>query len=133
MTTALSCIALLGFLVVVLGFRVSLVRANSETIYGGSEDPESQLYKVQRAHGNTIEYAPILSVMMLALAQAPQPGWVEWAMILATFFRYLFVVGLLAPSTMAKPNPIRFLGALGTYLAGFALVVALLMQAYGAN
>ncbi len=123
------CIALLALLVFVLGFKVSITRARSETMYGGKEDPESALYKVQRAHGNTIEYAPILAIMMLALAQSPQPTWVLWSIGLATFFRYLFVAGILFPATMAKPNPMRFLGALGTYLTGIALAGALILQA----
>ena len=131
MSIALACIALLGFLVFALGFNVSMARASSQTMYGAAEDPENRLYKAQRAHGNTIEYAPFLAIMMLALAQSPQPGWVAWAMIAATFFRYLFVAGILLPATMDKPNPMRFLGALGTYLSGIALVVALALAAVG--
>ncbi|TXS92918.1 MAPEG family protein [Parahaliea maris] len=129
MSVPLFCIALLGLLVILLGFRVSLARASSNTVYGGEIDPVSPLYKAQRAHGNTVEYAPILAIMMLALAQAPQPGWVLWSMILATFFRYLFAAGILFPATMAKPNPMRFIGALGTYLTGISLAVALVIQA----
>ncbi|GAB5452918.1 MAG: hypothetical protein Hals2KO_32460 [Halioglobus sp.] len=132
MSIPLICIALLGFLVIALGFRVSMIRARTETIYGGDDDPESPLYKAQRAHGNTVEYAPILAVVILALALAPQPTWVLWSIGLATFFRYVFVAGILLPATMAKPNPIRFVGAVGTYLAGFALVAALIIQAVNA-
>ena len=127
MSVAVTCIALLGLLLLLCGFNVSLARASGEVMYGGREDPESRLYKAQRAHGNTAEYAPILAIMMLALAQAAQPSWVLWAMAFATFFRYLFVAGILLPATMAKPNPMRFLGALGTYLSGLAMVVALLI------
>lgn len=132
MSIPILCIALLGLLLVVLGFRVSMARAKTETMYGGEESPESNLYKAQRAHGNTVEYAPILAIMMLALSQAPQPTWVIWSMILATFFRYVFAAGILFPATMAKPNPMRFVGALGTYLAGIALAAALIMQATNA-
>ena len=129
MSVPLICVALLGLLVILLGFKVSMARASTETVYGGEEDPESPLYKAQRAHGNTVEYAPVLAVMMLALAQSAQPAWVIWAIALATFFRYLFVAGILFPATMAKPNPLRLIVALGTYIAGIALVVALLIQA----
>jgi hypothetical protein len=128
----LICISLLGLLVFLLGFRVSMARASSGTMYGGNPDPGSTLYKSQRAHGNTIEYVPILAILMLALAQAPQPSWVIWSMVLATFFRYLIAAGILFPATMAKPNPMRFIGALGTYITGFALVIALGIQAVNA-
>ena len=132
MSVPLICIALLGLLVILLGFNVSMARGSTKTIYGGKENPEGKLYKAQRAHGNTTEYAPILAVMMLVLSQASQPSWVIWSMAFATFFRYLFAAGILLPSTMSKPNPMRFLGALGTYITGLALVAALIIQAINA-
>ena len=131
MSIYLICIALLGFLCFSLGFHVSMARAKVGAMYGGDADPDSALYKAQRAHGNTIEYAPILALLIFALGQSEQAGWVVWTMILATFFRYLIVVGILLPVTMAKPNPMRFVGALGTYISGLVLVGALLIQASG--
>ncbi len=126
MTVSIVCIALLGLLVFSLGLNVSVARAHAKTIYGGEVNAESRLFKAQRAHGNTIEYAPMLAVMMLALALTETAAWVNWVMALAVFFRYLFVIGILLPATMAKPNPMRFLGALGTYITGPLLVLALL-------
>ena len=132
MSVYLICISLLGLLIFALGFNVSMNRNSSGAMYGGDIEPESRLYKAQRAHGNTIEYAPILAILMFALGQAEQPSWVIWSMVVATFCRFLFVAGILLPATMAKPNPMRFLGALGTYLAGFALVAALIIQGVNA-
>ena len=132
MSIALICVALLGLLLFVLGFNVSMVRGTTRANYGSEQNPECKLYKARRAHGNTAEYAPMLAVMMLVLSQQAQPSWVIWSMVLATFFRYLFVAGILFPATMAKPNPMRFLGALGTYLTGLALAVAVGLQATGA-
>ena len=132
MSVYLICISLLGLLSFALGFNVSMTRNSSGAMYGGDIEPESRLYKAQRAHGNTIEYAPILAILMFALGQAEQPSWVIWSMVVATFCRFLFVAGILFPATMAKPNPMRFLGALGTYLAGFALVAALIIQGVNA-
>jgi hypothetical protein len=129
MSIPLTCIALLAFLSIGLAFAVSLYRAKTGTVYSNNIDPEDSLYKVVRAHGNTVEYAPILAILIYVLSQTDQPGWVIWCMVLATFFRYLFVMGLLIPKTMAKPNPMRFIGALGTYLSGFGLSAALLIQA----
>jgi len=132
MSVPLICIALLGLLLILLGFNVSLARRSTKTAYGGEEDPESRLYKAVRAHGNTVEYAPIFAILMLALAQSSQPSWVVGTMLLATFFRYLIVAGIVLPATMAKPNLMRFIGAVGTYLTGLALVVALVIQAVNA-
>lgn len=129
MNVALICVALLGFLCIATAFYVSMQRGKTGTIYGCDTDPENPLYKAVRAHGNTTEFAPILALMIFVLAQAPPAAWVIWTMILATFFRYLVVAGLLLPKTMAKPNPMRFLGALGTFITGIMLAVAILMMA----
>ncbi len=131
MSISLICVALLALLVIVLGFNVSLVRARTETIYGADADPTSPMYKAVRAHGNTAEYAPILALLIFILGQAGVSGWVLWAMVLATFSRYLFVAGIIIPASMETPNAMRFLGSLGTYLSGLALVVALLLKALG--
>ena len=132
MSIYLICIAMLGLLCLGLGFNVSMIRAKSSTLYGGESDPESKLYQAQRAHGNTIEYAPILAVMIFALGQSPQPNWVLCSMVAVTFFRYLFVLGIQLPVTMNKINPLRFIGSLGTFLLGFFLVAALFIQAVNA-
>ena len=129
MSIYLICIAILGLLCLGLGFNVSMIRSKSGTLYGGESDPQSSLYKAQRAHGNTIEYAPILAIMIFALGQSSQPNWVVWSMVAVTFFRCLFVLGILFPATMDKANPLRFVGSLGTYLSGFALVAALFVEA----
>ncbi|MEN7342920.1 MAG: MAPEG family protein [Pseudomonadota bacterium] len=131
MTLALVCIGLLGLLVFGLGFGVSLQRRGAKLGVGVPTDPESGLTKWARAHGNTCEYAPMLAVIMYLLALAPQPAFVYTMMIMATFSRYLLAAGMILPATLAKPNPMRFLGALGTYLFGLGLVIALLVSALG--
>ncbi|MDF1761947.1 MAG: MAPEG family protein [Oleibacter sp.] len=130
MSVYLICISLLGLLVFALGFNVSMARAKSGAVFGGDVDPTSRLYKAQRAHGNTIEYVPMLAILIFALGQVEQSSWVVWTMVAATFCRYLFAAGILLPASMAKPNPMRFVGALGTYVTGFLLVVALIFQAF---
>jgi uncharacterized membrane protein YecN with MAPEG domain len=128
MSIPLICIALLGFLVVGLGFAVSMTRSKTDTMFGSTADPEDILYKMTRAHGNTIEYAPMIALLIFILSQSPQSDWVLWCMILVTFFRYLFVAGIILPKSMGQPHPMRFLGALGTYLAGFGLCTAVILQ-----
>ncbi|WP_101758146.1 MAPEG family protein [Oceanicoccus sp. KOV_DT_Chl] len=129
MSIPLLCIALLALLNIGLAFTVSSYRSKDNVIFGYSEDPENTLYKAVRAHGNTAEYVPILALLIYILGQFPETTWVLWCMILVTFFRYLAAMGILFAKTLAKPNPMRFVGALGTYITGFALCAALLLRA----
>lgn len=129
MNAALICTALLGLLVFGLGIAVSLVRGSTNTVYGFTPDPNDRLYKLVRAHCNATEYAPMLAVLMLFLAiRGPSP-WMVWTFALATLCRYAHAAGMIFFGSLAKPNPLRFVGALGTYVAGLALVVAAFMLA----
>jgi uncharacterized membrane protein YecN with MAPEG domain len=127
LTTALVCTALLGLLIFALGFGVSMVRGRTNRTIGYDSDPADLLHKLVRAHGNTAEYAPIFAVLMMALGALNPAAWAGWVMWAAVGARYLIVVGLLAGS-LDKPNPMRFIGALGTYLTGFALCAALFLS-----
>ncbi|UCE86828.1 MAG: MAPEG family protein [Deltaproteobacteria bacterium] len=124
MTTALTCIGLLGLLVIGLGLGVSMTRAQTGTNFGYAADPADRLHKIVRAHGNASEYAPILAILIYVTALGEPASWVIWAGVVATVCRYLHAVGMLATRTLDALNPLRFVGALGTYLAGLALVVA---------
>jgi uncharacterized protein len=128
MTIALVCSALLGVLVFGLGFAVSMTRIHTSRGTGCDEDPTDALHKVVRAHGNTAEYAAMLAVLFLLVGSRDPARWALGSMIGATVSRYLLAIGLLAPASMARPHPVRFLGAAGTYLFGLALCVALLMS-----
>jgi len=124
METAILCTALLGLLVFALGLGVSMTRGSTNTIAGFNPDPTDRLYKMIRAHGNTTEYAPMLAVLMLFLGSRNPATWVIWTMWIVTICRYLFAVGMIISPTLAKPHPLRFVGALGTYLGGITLCVA---------
>ena len=132
MSIPLLCISLLAVLAIGLGFAVSLGRSKTETLFGSAIDPEDSLYKLVRAHGNTVEYVPIIALLIYIHSLFPLSTWVLWCMILVTFFRYLLVAGIVFPKTLARPNPMRLVGALGTYLTGIGLCVALFLQALGA-
>ncbi len=131
MSTAIVCTALLGLLLFVLGMLVSGTRGTTKTNFGYNPDPTDRLYKLVRAHGNTAEYAPMLAVLYLFLAVHDQTGWARAVIWITTACRYLLVVGILTGPTLAKPHPLRFIGALGTYLGGIALCVAAFMAAKG--
>jgi hypothetical protein len=128
MHVAVVCTALLGLLVFGLGLGVSALRGSTNTVFGYTSDPTDRLCKMVRAHGNAAEYAPMLAVLFLFLGVLRQPPtWVVWTFVIATVSRYLHAAGMIFPATLATPNPLRFVGALGTYLAGVALVVATLV------
>jgi uncharacterized membrane protein YecN with MAPEG domain len=129
MTVAIVCTALLALLVFGLGVAVSLTRGSSNTVFGHSPDPTDPLHKLCRAHGNATEYAPMLAILMLLVGSRQPSTWMVWTFIAATLFRYMHAAGMIVPATLAAPNPLRFIGALGTYLAGIALVVAVLLRA----
>ena len=128
MNVAVVCSAILGALIFVLGANVSRLRLAQERAGAPqySPDPGSGLFKAVRAHGNATEYIPMLAVLMLLVgAQAPAP-WAIAAMVGATASRLLHVYGILASPTLERQTPARFIGAVGTYVFGLALVVAAL-------
>jgi uncharacterized membrane protein YecN with MAPEG domain len=123
MTTAVICTALLGLLVFGLGLAVSLTRGQTGTIIGANPDPTDRLYKMVRAHANATEYAPMLAVLMLFIGTHNPVAWIVWVMWIATVSRYLHAAGMIFCPTLAQPHPLRFIGALGTYLCGLILSV----------
>ncbi|TMA80544.1 MAG: MAPEG family protein [Deltaproteobacteria bacterium] len=125
---ATICIALLALLLFGLGLAVSLTRGSAQRIIGYSDDPTDRLHKLCRAHGNAAEYVPILALLIYILGARGPAAWITWTFVAATVFRYLHAAGMIFPATLAAPNPMRFLGALGTYLAGLVLAIALLVS-----
>ena len=127
MTTALVCIALLGLLVFVLGMFVSLNRGRTQKVIGFDPSPTDPLHKAVRAHGNSAEYAPMLAVLMAVLGALEPAAWLSWVMIAAVVSRYMIAGGLLRGS-LDSPNPVRALGALGTYVTGVLLCVGVFVS-----
>jgi uncharacterized membrane protein YecN with MAPEG domain len=126
MTVALISIAVLGLLVFGLGMAVSLARGRANIVGVIPQDPTSPLYKLQRAQANTAEYAPYLGLLILVLGSRDPATWVLWCMGIVTVARCLIVAGLLLAKSLDDAHPLRFVGALFTYLGGFALCAALL-------
>jgi hypothetical protein len=127
MGIATVCAALLGLLVFGLGFAVSMTRTSTNTSYGFTPDPTDRLYKMIRAHGNATEFNPMLAILILAIGARNPSSWMIWLAVAATASRYLHAVGLIIAPTLNAPHPLRFVGALGTYICGLGLVVALLL------
>ncbi|QRM18416.1 MAPEG family protein [Dechloromonas sp. TW-R-39-2] len=120
------CTAALGTLLFLLGLAVSIMRFRSGVGAGPSEDRNSTLNKLIRAHANTAEFAPFLAVLFLYFGWRGPSVLVVNLIIAVTLCRFLLVIGLVAWPSMGRPNPARFIGALGTYLLGSALCVAML-------
>lgn len=129
MTIALVCIALLALLAFALGFAVSMARTRTGILHGYPEDPASRLCKLVRAHGNTMEYVPLLALLFYLVGLSAPPVWVLTLVVLATLSRFLAAAGLILSPTLAQPHPMRATGALGTYVCGLALAAVLLWQA----
>lgn len=128
--TALVCTAILGLLLFSLGLAISGLRFRTGVLSGHTAEPDRLLAKLVRAHGNTAEYAPFLGLLFLYLGSHSPTQWQVWCIIGATACRLLLAVGLLAWPTMAKPNPARFVGAVGTYAFGGALCIGLLFNGH---
>ena len=124
MNVAIVCTALLGLLVFGLGLAVSLTRGATRTNFGFTPDPTDRLYKRVRAHGNAAEYAPMLAILILLIGARNPAPWIVWTFVAATAFRYLHAAGMLVCPSLDQPHPLRFVGALGTYVSGLVLAVA---------
>ena len=127
MKIAAFCAGLLGLLVFGLGIAVSATRGSTQKIHGYNPDPADRLYKLVRAHGNAAEYAPMMAILILYLGSRNPGTWLVWTFVAATISRYLHALGMILCRTLDRPDPLRFVGALGTYVTGVMLAVAALV------
>src|SRR6056297_3407765 len=99
MTVLPICIGLLGLLVFLLGLGVSLARQRAKSGVVYPDDPADILHKLVRAHGNTIEYAPMLALLIWAAGTAPSAVGRKWIRTRPTAGRQAIVAGrMLAPA-----------------------------------
>ncbi len=132
MAIALFSVGLLGLLVFLLGANVSRERRSvTVTQHEHEANPESALRKAIRAHGNCIEYVPMLSLMILAVGlRSPLlPAWIAAIMIAAVASRYIHAAGVLTGGSVYKANTMKRIGAAGTYLTGVLLSGILVYRA----
>lgn len=121
---AIVCIGLLGLLVMGLGLGVSLMRGRTATFIGCKEDPADPLYKWVRAHANACEFAPMLAILIYALASTGYGRWHGFLFLAAVVVRYSHAAGMILSPTLDKGHPLRFFGALGTFVVGILLSLA---------
>jgi uncharacterized membrane protein YecN with MAPEG domain len=131
MNVYLLCTAILVLLYFVLALNVSMTRGRVKVGVGSGDDPDGPLNKAVRAHGNAAEFVPLFVALFLYFLLSGSGGWVTWVVVIVTISRVLHALGMLmTPTFKAKPHPLRAIGALGTYVGGFALGVALLLRAF---
>jgi len=118
--------ALLGLLVVALAARVVRLRRHYRVGIGDGGQPV--LARAIRAHGNLIEYAPLLLLLLLIaeLSQALTATWLHVAGGLIVVGRALHAFGL---SRSAGTSLGRSLGTALTWLALLGLALVLFARA----
>lgn len=117
-----ACAALCGLLILVLAFRVSLLRMRHRVALG--DGGIAELGRAIRVHANTIEFVPIFVLMSLcyeayAGANAALVGLVGVFVVA----RIAFAIGF----SLAAVHPLRRLGAGLSYLT--LLLMSLLLLA----
>lgn len=127
-TIVITCIALMGMLLFVLGVNVTRHRA----IRGADgpqmpTDPADRLLIAQRAHGNAAEYVPTLVVLLVVCSTLTAGWWLDVLAVVATAARFGHAFGMLRSRTLAAHGPVRDSGAMFTYLSGIALGVTALV------
>ena len=127
-TIPVVCIALMGILLVALGANVTRHRAiRGATGNQMPSDPADRMFIAQRAHGNASEYIPTLAVLIIVCAVLTDGWWLNALAITALAARSLHAFGMLTSKTLASHGPVRDIGAMGTYVAGFALGITALV------
>ncbi len=107
-----------------LAVRIVGVRMRQKILVGDGENPVLQAR--MRAQANFVEYAPFILILIAAIEIAGGSPLLLWVL------GAIFIIARLAHGlgmSIAKPNPLRAGGALGTWvvlilLAGWAVLIA---------
>ena len=129
MNILLLCSAALVLLFAALSFNVSRIRLKRRKF---PEVTEAEVTKAIRAHGNAAEYIPLFVALFLYInSTQPSPSvYLVGISLLATVSRFAHAAGMFRIASVAERHPLRFYGALGTYICLFALGGALLVRAF---
>jgi len=116
--------ALATIIVLVLALRVSAIRAGRHVDIGDGGHP--QVLRRMRAHANAVENLPLALLLLLLLElNQTQALWLHVFGCVLILGRVLHAFGI---SLREGASPGRFLGALLTWFAMFAMAVLLLWQ-----
>ena len=123
--TVVLCVAVLVLFYGALSFNVSRVRRRRRS---DPTVPEAALTKAIRAHGNASEYIPLFTAGLLYLDIASPSLFITGLAVAVLVCRVFHAAGTLLVPSVDERHPLKFTGALGTYLCLFALGGALLLQ-----
>lgn len=126
-TTVITCSALMGILLFLLGANVTRNRIIRGAGNQQPTDPADRLFIAQRAHGNASEYVPTLIGLLIVCSALTGGWWLDVLAVAAVAARSLHAFGVLTSATMAEHGPVRDLGAILTYATGVALGVTALV------
>ena len=127
MNFLLLCSALLIFFYAGLSLNVSLTKRRRRK---SSQVTEEHLLKAIRAHGNAAEYIPIFVALFVFLSANPPTVFVTAIAVLAVVSRIAHAAGMLLTRTVDTAHPLKFCGAIGTYICLFLLAIVLLQRAF---
>jgi uncharacterized membrane protein YecN with MAPEG domain len=126
MSIFLLCTGVLVLLYAALSTNVSRMRLRKHKAAGV---PDAELTKAIRAHGNASEYIPLFVVLFLYFHSVQAGALLAGFAVVATLSRVLHAAGMFLIASVAHRHPLRFLGALGTYICLFVFGGALLARA----
>lgn len=130
MTLALACAALLTLLLFGLGLAVSVERGQVGKLGGIPLDETSRLFRLIRAHGNAAEYVPTAIAIALYCAATGDEPLVVILIAALTLARFVHAFALIGGRDMNRFSVARFVGGMGTYVAGIGLGLTLLARAF---
>jgi uncharacterized protein len=127
MNIFLLCAAILVIFYAVLSANVSRARRRQREF---PQSTDAELTKAIRAHGNASEYLPLFVAIFLYLPSVQSGPFAATIAVTATLSRILHAAGMLIVASVAERHPLRFCGALGTYICLFALGCMIMMHAF---
>ncbi|MEO5691571.1 MAG: MAPEG family protein [Usitatibacter sp.] len=127
MNILILCSGLLAILYAALSVNVSVTRLRKRK---DSSVTEAQLTKAIRAHGNASEYIPLFIASFLFLGISGSGPTLAVVAVLATVSRVAHAAGMFRIASVNERHPLRYFGALGTYVCLFAVAIAILLRAF---
>lgn len=119
--------ALNALIILILSLLVTRARRRLKVQLGDGSNPD--LLRAQRAHGNAVEYVPLVLILLLTLASLKASLIVIHVIgALLTFGRILHAIGLSRSSGVSIG---RAAGILLTWIALLIAIVACLFYAFG--
>ncbi len=126
MSIFLLAAAILVLIYAALSINVSRMRLRKRKF---PEVTEAELTKAIRAHGNASEYIPLFVALFLYLHSIQAGPLLAIVAVVATLSRILHAAGMFRVASITERHPLRFYGALGTYICLSAFGGALVLRA----